>query len=170
MTSLTDVSSNGTDLDAGQTVTFTLVANEALTIGAGAALKLSNGATAVYNSSTGTFVYTVAAGQDTADLTVSGYSGSITDAAGNALVASSVTLDTGVKIDTVAPTAAITSPGTTTNQSSPTISGTVDVGDARSRSTTIMGRRQLRARRFSPTAPGARPSRWCPGPTCSPRR
>jgi hypothetical protein len=130
VTSLTDVTSNGTDLDAGQTVTFTLVASEALTIGAGAALKLSNGATAVYNSSTGTFVYTVAAGQDTADLTVSGYSGSITDAAGNALVASSVTLDTGVKIDTVAPSVAITSPGTTTNQSSPTISGTVDVADA----------------------------------------
>jgi hypothetical protein len=49
-------------------------------------LTLSNNATAVYNSSSGKFVYTLAAGQDTADLKVNGYSGSITDAAGNALV------------------------------------------------------------------------------------
>jgi hypothetical protein len=49
-------------------------------------LTLSNNATAVYNSSSGKFVYTLAASQDTADLKVNGYSGSITDAAGNALV------------------------------------------------------------------------------------
>ena len=105
VTSLTDVTSNGTDLGVGQTVTFTLTASEALTIGAGAALTLSNNATAIYNSSSGKFVYTVAAGQNTADLKVTGYSGSITDAAGNALVASGVSLDTGVKIDTTAPAA-----------------------------------------------------------------
>ena len=104
MTTLTDVTSNGSDLDAGQTVTFTLTASEALTIATGAALTLSNGATAVYNSTTGKFVYTVAAGHDTSDLTVTGYSGSITDAAGNALAPGGVTLDTRVKIDTVAPT------------------------------------------------------------------
>ncbi len=104
VTTLTDVTSNGADLDAGQTVTFTLTASEALTIANGAALTLSNGATAVYNSSSGKFVYTVAAGQDIADLKVTGYSGTITDAAGNALAASGVTLDTLVKIDTVAPT------------------------------------------------------------------
>lgn len=91
VTSLTGVTSNGTDLDAGQTVTFTLTASEALTIANGAALTLSNNATAVYNSSSGKFVYTVAAGQDTADLKVTGYSGSITDAAGNALVTGEVT-------------------------------------------------------------------------------
>ena len=53
VTSLTDVMSNGTDLDAGQTVTFTLTASETLAIGAGTALTLNNGATAVYNSSSG---------------------------------------------------------------------------------------------------------------------
>ncbi|MGB6396124.1 MAG: Ig-like domain-containing protein, partial [Bradyrhizobium sp.] len=104
VTTLTYVTSNGNDLDAGQTVTFTLTASEALTIANGAALTLSNNATAVYNSSSGKFVYTVASGQDTADLKVTGYSGAITDAAGNALVASGVTLDTGVQIDTLAPT------------------------------------------------------------------
>ena len=100
VTTLTDVTSNGSDLDAGQTVTFTLTASEALTIATGAALTLSNGAAAAYNSTSGKFVYTVAAGHDTSDLTVTGYSGSITDAAGNALVAGGVTLDTHVQIDT----------------------------------------------------------------------
>jgi hypothetical protein len=61
VTSLTDVTSNGTDLGAGQTVTFTLTASEALTIANGAALTLSDNATAVYNSVTGKFVHTVAA-------------------------------------------------------------------------------------------------------------
>jgi hypothetical protein len=129
VTTLTDVTSNGSDLDAGQTVTFTLAASEALTIATGAALTLSNGATAAYNSSTGKFVYTVAADHDTSDLNVTGYSGSITDAAGNALVASGVALDTHVQIDTTAPTVTIGNTGGNTNQSAPTISGTVDIGD-----------------------------------------
>src|SRR5207248_8385926 len=101
VTTLSDVTSNGSALDVGQTVTFTLTASEALTIASGAALTLSNGATAAYNSTAGKFVYTVAAGHDTSDLTVTGYSGSITDAAGNALVAGGVTLDTHVQIDTL---------------------------------------------------------------------
>src|SRR5205085_2592979 len=130
VTTLTEVTSNGSALDVGQTVTFTLTASEALTIATGAALTLSNGAPAAYNSTTGKFVYTVAAGHDTSDLTVTGYSGSITDAAGNALVAGGVTLDTHVQIDTVAPTVTISSPGGNTNQSAQTISGTVDIGDA----------------------------------------
>src|SRR6202008_262055 len=130
VTSLTDVSLNGTDLDAGQTVTFTLVASAPLTIGAGAALTLNNGAVALYQSGTGKFVYTVAAGQDIADLKVTGYSGSITHVAGNALVAGGVTLDSGVKIDTTAPTVTITTLGGTTSQAVQTISGNVDALDA----------------------------------------
>ncbi|MDR3659723.1 MAG: Ig-like domain-containing protein, partial [Mycobacterium sp.] len=126
---LTEVTSNGSVLDAGQTVTFTLTASEALTVATGATLTLSNGATALYNSSTGKFVYTVASGQDISDLKVTGYSGSITDAAGNALAAGGVTLDTGVKIDTTAPTVLISNTGGNTNQSAQTISGTVDIGD-----------------------------------------
>ena len=126
---LTEVTSNGGDLDAGQTVTFTLTASEALTVAPGATLTLSNGATALYNSGTGRFVYTVAAGQDTSDLKVTGYGGSITDAAGNALVAGGVALDTGVKIDTTAPVVTIGSPSGNTNQLAPTIGGTVDIND-----------------------------------------
>ena len=127
--SLTDTTTNGSDLNAGQSVTFTLAASEALTVANGAALTLSNGASAVYNSSTGQFVYTVVAGQDTSDLTVTGYSGSITDGAGNALVKSGVTLDTHVQVDTTAPTVSINTSGGTTNQNVQLISGSVDIGD-----------------------------------------
>src|SRR5262249_55216056 len=129
VTSLTDVTSNGNDLAANQTVAFTLTASEALTIANGAALTLSNGATAVYNNSSGKFVYTVAAGQATADLKVTGYSGSISDAAGNALAQGGVTLDSGVRIDTTAPTVTIGTAGGNTNQPVQTISGTVGAGD-----------------------------------------
>ena len=116
VTSLTDTTTNGSDLDAGQSVTFTLAASEALTIANGAALTLSNGASAVYNSSTGKFAYTVQSGDaNTSDLTVTGYTGSITDAAGNVLVVAAGTLDTHVQVDTAAPTASLTD--TTTNGS-----------------------------------------------------
>jgi FecR-like protein/Big-like domain-containing protein len=131
VTTLTDATSNGNDLKAGQTVTFTLVATEALSVADGAALTLNNGATAVFNSSSGTFVYTVAAGQDISDLKVTGYSGSITDAFGNPLVAGGVSLDTGVKVDTTTPIVTIGGTGGNASQSSVTISGSVDVGDAR---------------------------------------
>ena len=109
VTSLTDVTSNGTALDANQTVTFTLDANENV-YAAGASLKLSNGATAVYTSGSGsnelTFTYTVASGDtNTSDLKVAGYNGTLTDSAGNALVSSGVSEDTGVRIDTVSPNA-----------------------------------------------------------------
>src|SRR5579871_3284720 len=118
VTSLTDTTTNGSSLNAGQSVTFTLAASETLTIANGAALALSNGASAVYDSASGKFVYTVQSGDaNTGDLTVTGYTGSITDAAGNALVKSGVTLDTHVQIETVAPT--VTSlTDTTTNGSS----------------------------------------------------
>ncbi|SHN73189.1 hypothetical protein [Bradyrhizobium erythrophlei] len=129
VTSLTDTTTNGSDLNAGQSVTFTLSVSETLTIANGAALTLSNGASALYNSSTGQFVYTVVAGQDTSDLTVTGYSGSITDGAGNALVKSGVTLDTHVQIDTTAPTVSINTSGGTTNQNVQLISGSADIGD-----------------------------------------
>ena len=120
VTSLTDTTSNGSDLDVGQSVTFTLTASEALTVASGAALTLNNGATAVYSSGSGTasltFVYTVASGHDTNDLTVTGYTGSISDTASNALVTSGVTLDTHVQIDTTTPTVTSVT-DTTTNGS-----------------------------------------------------
>ena len=108
--SLTDVTSNGTVLTAGETMTFTLDASTALNVAAGANLTLSNGATAVYTGGSGTnvlnFTYTVAAGDAaTADLQVFGYTGSITDAYGNPLVEPGVSENTGVQIGATAPTA-----------------------------------------------------------------
>ena len=51
----------------------------------------------------------MASGQDTTDLKVAGYSGSITDAAGNLLDSTGVTKDTGIQIDTTAPTVTLLS-------------------------------------------------------------
>ena len=71
-------------------------------------LSLSNGATASYSSGSGSttlvFQYTVVEGDsDSSDLSVSSYSGSIADAAGNA--ADAVSGDLGdVKIDANRPT------------------------------------------------------------------
>ena len=106
MATATFATSNGSDLNAGQTVTFTLTGSEALTIGSGATLTLSNGASAAYDIVSGNFVYTVASGDNnTPDLQVTGSTG-ITDGAGNPL--GGVSLDTSVIIDTVAPVATAT--------------------------------------------------------------
>ena len=63
------------DLDAGKTVTLTLNLSEAVTVAGGTpTLTLNDGGTATYTGGSGTsaltFSYTVAAGQNTADLTV----------------------------------------------------------------------------------------------------
>ena len=139
VTALTDVTSTGTtELDAGKTITFTVDTSEAVNA-VGSALTLSNGATAAYTSGSGsetlTFSYTVAAGDaSTADLKVTGYSGTIADAAGNALAAASVTEDTGVAIITSAPTVTaltdVTSTGTTELDAGKTITFTVDTSEA----------------------------------------
>jgi hypothetical protein len=74
-------------------------------------LTLSNGATATYASGSGStalvFNYTVASGDSSAaDLTVTGFAGTLSDAAGNALTALSTAVNpTGtLVIDTAAPT------------------------------------------------------------------
>ena len=116
VTALTDVTSTGTaDLNAGKSITFTLDASEVVNA-SDAALTLSNGASALYTSGSGsqalTFTYTVAAGDtNTTDLKVTGYTGTLADTAGNALVAAGVTEDTGVAINTAAPTVTISSTG-----------------------------------------------------------
>ncbi len=145
VTSLTDVTPGGsTDLDAGKTITFTLDTSEAVNA-VGSSLTLSNGATAAYASGSGTealtFTYTVASGDaSTTDLKVTGYSGTIADTAGNALVAAGVTKDTGVAITTTAPTVTsltdVTSAGSTD----------LDAGE-RSRSRWIRARRSMRLAR-----------------------
>ena len=139
VTSLTDVTPGGsTDLDAGKTITFTLDTSEAVNA-VGSSLTLSNGATAAYTSGSGsetlTFTYTVAAGDaSTADLKVTGYSGTIADTAGNALAAAGVSEDTGVAIITAAPTVTaltdVTSTGTTELDAGKSITFTVDTSEA----------------------------------------
>ena len=91
VSSLTESPSSG-DLNAGKTVTLTLKLNEAVIVAGGKpTLTLNDGGTANYIGGSGsnalTFSYTVAAGQNTSDLTVTALklnSATVTDAAGNA--------------------------------------------------------------------------------------
>ena len=102
------------DLDAGKTVTLTLNMSEAVTVAGGTpTLTLNDGGTATYTGGSGsnalTFSYTVAAGQNTADLAVTAVNlngATVTDAAGNAAnLAGALTNPAGtLQIDTTAPT------------------------------------------------------------------
>ena len=71
----TGITAGSGDLDAGSVVTLTLNLSEAVTVAGGTpTLTLNDGGTATYTGGTGTnaltFSYTVAAGQNTADLAV----------------------------------------------------------------------------------------------------
>ena len=107
-----DGSGNG-DLNAGHLVTLTVNLSEAVTVAGGTpTLSLNNGGTASYTGGTGTalsFSYTVGAGQDTGDLTVTSFNlngATLQDAAGNsANLSGAVTNPAGtLQIDTLAPT------------------------------------------------------------------
>ncbi|WP_192244181.1 beta strand repeat-containing protein [Mesorhizobium silamurunense] len=112
-------------LNAGDTVTLTVTFSEAVVVAGGApTLALNSGGTATYlsgsGSSTLTFSYTVAAGQNTSDLAITSLvlnSATITDAAGNnADISGAASNPSGTLIiDTVAPSA-------------PTVALTVDSG------------------------------------------
>ena len=111
--SLVESPSSG-DLDAGKTVTLTLNLSEAVTVAGGTpTLTLNDGGTATYSGGSGTnaltFSYTVAAGQNTADLAVTAVNlnaATITDGAGNAANLSVQWPDPGrhLQIDTTTPT------------------------------------------------------------------
>ena len=113
VSSITDSPSNG-DLNAGEVVILTLHLSEAVTVAGGIpALNLNDGGTAVYKSGSGTntltFSYTVAAGQNTADLRVAAVdlnSATVVDAAGNAANLSGALVNPGgtLQIDTRVPT------------------------------------------------------------------
>ena len=114
VTSGTGISSGTGDLDAGKTVTLTVNLSEAVTVAGGTpTLTLNDGGTATYTSGSGTsaltFSYTVAAGQNTSDLTVTAVnlnSATVTDGAGNAAnLTGAVTNPAGtLQIDTTTPT------------------------------------------------------------------
>ena len=108
-----DGSGNG-DLNAGHVVTLTVSLSDAVTVAGGVpTLSLNNGGTASYTGGSGsnalTFSYTVGAGEDTGDLSVTSFNlngSTVSDAATNdAVVAGAVTNPSGIlQIDTIAPT------------------------------------------------------------------
>src|SRR6185312_6907254 len=77
------------DYNAGNTLTLTLNMSEAVNVTGTPTLALNDGGTATYVSGSGsgtlTFSYTVASGQNSSALAVTGITGTLTDLAGNAL-------------------------------------------------------------------------------------
>ena len=115
-TSGTGITAGAGDLTTGNVVTLTVNLSEAVTVnttGGTPTLTLNDGGTATYTGGTGTsaltFSYTVAAGQNTADLAVTAVnlnSATIKDGAGNAAnLTGAVTNPAGtLQIDTTTPT------------------------------------------------------------------
>ena len=108
-----------TDLDAGNTVTVTVDFDSAVYAAATSYLTLNDGGRATYAGGSGstelTFTYTVAAGQNTSRLAVTGFSSGLADIAGNAAILNGIPTNPGgvVQIDTVAPKiTSITTSGT----------------------------------------------------------
>ena len=106
---VSSVTATAGDYDAGKALTLTLHMSEAVNVTGTPTLTLSDGGTASYVSGTGTstltFSYTVAAGQNTAALQATAVTGTITDLAGNALSSTGLPETvSGVTIDTTAPT------------------------------------------------------------------
>jgi hypothetical protein len=130
------------DLNTGKTVTISLAMSEAVKVTGKPTLALDDGGTATYDAAKSTakslvFDYSVTAGQNTANLTVTKVSvptgASITDLAGNALAAtlpSSAAL--GLQIDTKAPTvtAVTASPASGTVSTGATVAITAKMSEA----------------------------------------
>ena len=134
-TSGTGIANGSGDLTIGSVVTLTLAMSEAVTVAGGTpTLTLNDGATATYSGGSGTnaltFSYTVAAGQNTPDLTATALnlnSATITDGAGNAanLSLSGLT-QTGPQIDTTAPVAPVITNDVVNANNSVTLTGTAE--------------------------------------------
>ena len=134
LTSVVESPASG-DLDASKTVRLTLNLSEAVTVAGGTpTLTLNDGGTATYTGGSGTnaltFSYTVAAGQNTSDLTVTAVnlnSATVTDGAGNAANLSLTSLtQSGPQIDTTPPAAPIITGDTVNANNSITLSGTAE--------------------------------------------
>ena len=123
------------DLDAGNTVTLTLTLTEMVTVAGGTpTLTLNDGGTATYTGGSGsdalTFSYTVAAGQNTADLSATAVNlnaATVTDSAGNAASLSLTGLtQSGPQIDTTPPTAPVIASDAINTNNTVTLSGTAE--------------------------------------------
>ena len=129
------------DLDAGKVVELTVDFSKKVTVSGHPVLKLNDGGVASYTKGSGTtaltFTYTVAAGQNTPDLTVTGLElaggATIKDAAGNnAVLSGAVTNPAGVlQIDTKPPTVTevVTSPTSGEVISGQTVRITLDMSE-----------------------------------------
>ena len=143
-TSGTGITAGAGDLTTGNVVTLTVNLSEAVTVnttGGTPTLTLNDGGTATYTGGTGTnaltFSYTVAAGQNTADLAVTAVnlnSATVTDGAGNAAnLTGAVTNPAGtLQIDTTTPTvsAVTASPGSGIELPGNTITLTLNMSEA----------------------------------------
>ena len=115
----TGITAGAGDLGPGSVVTLTVNLNETVTVAGGTpTLTLNDGATATYTGGSGsnalTFSYTVAAGQNTPDLTVTAVNlngATVKDGAGNAAnLAGAVTNPLGtLQIDAMAPKSTVSS-------------------------------------------------------------
>ena len=142
VTSGTGITSGSGDLGVGSVVTLTVNLSEAVTVAGGTpTLTLNDGGKATYTGGSGTsaltFSYTVAAGQSTADLTVTAFnsnSATIKNGAGTAAsLAGAVTNPAGtLQIDTTIPTVTqvVASPGSGTENPGAVITLTVDLSEA----------------------------------------
>ncbi|MBF9149677.1 Ig-like domain-containing protein [Novosphingobium jiangmenense] len=138
---------NDGSLRAGETVTFTVNTSEAVVVTGTPTIALTGGGSASYTSGSGTnalvFTYTVAAGQNTADLATAAtgaLTGTITDAAGNAITASGFNAvnPTGtLVVDTTAPTVSSISYGT--NDGNLAIGEAINLSVAFSEAVTVTG-------------------------------
>ena len=134
-TSGAGISNGNGDLNAGHVVTLTLTMSEAVTVAGGTpTLTLNDGGTATYTGGSGskalTFTYTVAAGQNTPDLTVSTVNlngATITDSAGNsANFTGTLTPPGTLQIDTTPPAAPAIANDTVNANNSVTLTGTAE--------------------------------------------
>ena len=127
---VSSVTATAGDYDAGKVLTLTLNMSEVVNVtGSPPKLTLNDGGTATYVSGTGSstlvFSYTVAAGQNTTALEVTGVTGTITDLAGNALSAANLPETfSGVIVDTTPPAAPVITSDTVNTNNSVTLSGT----------------------------------------------
>jgi hypothetical protein len=141
ISSVTSSVSGGSVLNAGRSVTFSVTFSAPVTVnqaGGPPFLTLNDNESASYTGGSGTntltFLYNVSPGDHTSDLQVTGLTvpnGSrIADLTNDAAVTTGATENTGIQINTAAPTVVITTTGGLTAEATQTISGTVDVADA----------------------------------------
>ncbi len=147
-TATASASAGTTDLNAGKTAEITLTMSESVTVSGTPTLSLNDGGSATYDAGLSsatslTFDYTVAAGQNTTALNITGLTGgSIQDLAGNAL-ATVPGNSLGLQVDTTAPTVTKVTSSPASGTVSPTTSPTPTITLKMSEAVTVSGTPEL---------------------------